>query len=347
MKKLFANTQFAQISDYSGQLKQVIKYLIQNRNVVAPPSFLEPVYQIRPYSKTIINELFDRCVNTGYIDEFATIYPIAYRGETIGNLPDLLTMSSITIDLKNSPEATPLSGFYELNGKILANVSGLVKPGEPGRTMQISDINELHSMYVRGLLVRSYSTSNGWLSPNLTSYLTKAYCLSISGIIARNENLNIQEQLTVAMIFALYMSQMLARDDDDITKPRGFYRCTYLGSPKDLEDLAVRASTLSQNGLTIPACCELVAELGPQRLQKFNVGLFYRTCSILGPSSDPITTNVGLEYPPYFTYMLLNIFSGNKSGALLNQLKQNRLDKNEAKKFVDELRVCEGLFLNR
>ena len=347
MIKYFWNTHFAKITGYSDLTKILVKYLIQNRSIIAPPVQLESIYQIKPYTKTIINELFERCVNSGYISEFATAIPIDNKTITNIGIPDLLTASAITVDFKNNPEALPLSSFYELNNKLLVNIGGLVKINEQTRSLLVSDINELHSMYVRSMLVRSFSVSDGWLSPNITNYIVKAYALSLANLIGRSESLTFPEQINVAMIFALYMSQQFARTDDDPAKPRNFYRCTYLGSINDLEDIASRAADRARNGLTLQDCCELVAELGPQRLQKFNIGTFYRTGVLLGPNTDPLTTRIALEYAPYFTYMLLNVLSGSRGGSLQIQLKQNRLIGAESKRFTDELKVSQSLFSNR
>ena len=61
MIKYFWDTQFSKQTDYASQVRTVVKYLIQNRSIVVLPQMLESIYQLKPYTKTIINELFERC----------------------------------------------------------------------------------------------------------------------------------------------------------------------------------------------------------------------------------------------------------------------------------------------
>lgn len=344
MIKTIQETQVAKLSDYDNQLKQVVKYLIQNRLAVKDPLFLQPIYNVRPFTKTIINELFDQIVNTGFINEFASLY-IDKTVDT--NVPDLLTLSSIAIDLKNNPIASPLAPFKELKDKLLVNISTLIRSNPATRSVQVTDINELHSMYVKGMLVRSFAMSDGWLTSSLCTYLMKSFCLPISSIIARNEYLTYPEQLQVAMVFAFYMAQLLSRKGENLVKPSLFFRNTYLGNMQDLNNFAARIESYSADGLDIPKCCAIVAELGPQRLQKFNADLFYRSCTLLGNSQDAFTTHLAFELPAYWMYLVLQVLSGNKVGGLVNQFKQHKLIGAESAKFVTELKICRQLFENK
>ena len=192
MKKFLWETQFARTFDYSSMFKSVVKYLVQNRSIVLNQQEMSSIYQVKPYTKTIINELFERCVNTGYIQEFANLYPIVQK--TDNSLPEGLTSSNVVYDLKNNRNSYPLSSFQELNNKLLINIAGLVKRNEQTKILTVSDINELHSMYVRAMLVRSFSVSDSWLTPNLINYITKVYSLSMSSMIGKYENLSFQEQ---------------------------------------------------------------------------------------------------------------------------------------------------------
>lgn len=346
MNKFLWDTQFAQTSDLKHQMQQVVKYLVLNRGVVIPEAQLHSVFSTKPIMSNIINKLFEQCVNTGFIKEFANVLPVVVRGEPKSNLPDLLTMKNITIDLKNNAEAKPLESYYELKDKIVVNLSELVKIDPTSRGAQVSDLNEMHSMYVRGMMVRSYSQSDGWLNPILCTYIIQTYCMAISSIIARNENLTITDQMTVASLFALYMAQMLSSSHENIARPSLYYRCTFLGNMRQLDEIANKVGHVAANGLNIPAVCELIAELGPARLQKFNAGMFYRACSSLGPSTDIISTRIAFEYPPYWVAMILRALDGVKMGSLFMQLKQNNLI-NEGKKFAHNLITARQLFESR
>lgn len=345
MKKFIWETSFAKFSDYSNSYKSIIKYLTQNRAIVLPQQILEPVYQIRPYTKTIITELFERCINTGFIEEFASLYP-SLQGSDV-SIPDGLATPELVYDLKNNKDSFPLASFSELNNKLLVNLSGLLKKNDQTKQFIVSDINELHSMYVRSMLVRSFSTSDGWLTPNLSTFIIKTYALTFGSMIGRNENLSFQEQMTVSMILALYMSQQFSKNDDDPARPRSYFKCTFLGPINELESMMSRASEKAREGLTLDTVAELISETGPQRLRNFNTGSLYRIGVLLGSSLNPVTTRIALEYAPYFTFMVLNTLSGAKGGSLQLKMKENRLIGTESKRFMDELKVCQSLYSNR
>lgn len=338
---------FAKQTDYLSQFRNVVKYLTQNRYIYMPKPAMDGVYQQRTFTKTVINELFERMMTTDYISEICAIYPVMSKYSDQSSIPDLVTMPYMVMDLKNNPIAQPLSQYSEFHKKIIVNVAQVVKRNEATRELQVSDINELHSMYVRALLTRSFSVSNGWLTPSLSYFITKAYALCVSGMIARSESLSYQDQMSVAMVFALYMSQQFARTDEDPARPRSFMRCQYLGDIPSLENLSARAAELNRDGLTLENCCQLIQEIGPQRLKKFNLDNFYRATIRLGPVTEPIPTRIALEYVPYFTYMLLTTLSGAMGGSLQSLMKQFKLIGTESKKFIDEIKVSQALFESR
>lgn len=338
--KKITDTQIAKSADIKSQIGQLVKYLIKNRSIVVDPSVTQVISQTKPILATPITLMFEQCVNTNYFKEFATLHPI------IDSVPDILTMNSIVIDLKGTPEAQPLETYYELKDKILINAAGLISVTDRG--VQVKDLNELHSMYVRGMLTRSFSVSNGWLTPSLSSYIVKVYSLLLSSVIAKNQNLIYAEQMPVAAVVALYMSQLLMRDDEDPTRPSLFFRASsFLGMNRmELEDLASKCASLSGSGLDIPKVCELIAEVGPMRLKKFNTRLFYSLCSVLGSPNDVIATQISFQYPPYFLHSILRALSQMQFGQFVYYMKQHRL-LDEGKKFFSELRVARSLYDNR
>lgn len=346
MTKSLLDTQYAITADLKHQIQQVVKFLAHNRNIVIPQGGMAQAFAVRPLVSTSINKLFEQCLATGFINEFATVLPIVRKGEPRTNLPDLLSWTNVTIDLKGNPDGHVLDSFQELKDKILCNVAELVRM-EPGLGTKVSDVNELHSMYVRGMFVRSYAQSDGWLTPALCTYLIQTYSLSVSGVIARNENLTRQEQLTIAMLFALYFAQKLSRKGEDLARPSLYFRCTFLDTMKRLDEVATQIAHVSQHGLTIPSICELIQELGPARMQNFNPRVFYAMCTNLGPSTDIMSTRLAFEYPPYWMFLLLRVIDGLKSGNLKRYLDQERLMQREAGAFVSGLITCKGLYDNR
>lgn len=340
--KYITRTRFASIFDMERQMRFVVDYMIANRAVIAGPTDLVDIFSTKAMLSTPMSMLFDRCVSTAYIEEFATILRIP----DAKSIPDILTMTSVVVDLKQSKYGEPLKPFPEMYQKLVMNISSLVKMTNSG--WYVAAIQELHSMYVKGMLSRSYSVAkNLWLSPAHLQFIIRTYSMLVATTIARNTGLNYNELLTVAMIFALYMCQMSYTTKDRFEAvPQVFYNQTYLGQRSDLLSFTDEYQDIIKQGLSLDACCELVGTTGPARLKKYNAELLYRQCSSLGSYIDTLTTRIALEYPPYWVWMMVQAVSGAKLGSFSKILQQHNL-LNGAKKFANELVHSAALYENR
>lgn len=339
--KYITDTRFAGIFDMERQFRIVVDYLIANRTVIANTQDLANIFSTRATLSTPMTDMFSRCMSTGYINEFATILKV---NDNIG-IPDILTMNSVVTDLKQSKYGKPLQAYPELYQKIIMNVSNLVRTTNTG--YYVTAIQELHSMYVKAMLTRSYAMSQDgtWLSPAHQQFVIRSYSLLVATVIARNTGLDFNELLTVATIFALYMSQMLSvTGRNDV--PNSFYNLNYLGQRSDLVRFVEENQEDIENGLTLDKCCELVAKTGPARLKKYNTDLFYRQCVTLGSYIDTLTTRIAMEYPPYWVWFIVHAQSGAKLGSFMKIMQQHGLV-NGAKKFVSELIHSQAIYESR
>lgn len=340
--KHITSTNFAASFNIENLMRTVVDYLLKNRTMIAEKENLANIFATRAIIATPMSKLFEQCVNTGYIDEFATL--IKPKGDTT-SIPDMLTMN-VVIDLKDFKYAQPLTPFKEVYDKLVVNITNLVRFTNTG-DLTVSSVHELHSMYVKALLSRSYSSNPSmWLPMTMTQYVIKTYALSLAAVISRNEGLDYYELLHIAMIFALFMSQRLSYPDIDLSMPPIFLNQTYLGSRAELMDFCNQNKEYTQDGLTITKCCEMIANSGPSRLKQYNSSIFYRQCYYLGNYNDVISTYIAIEYPPYWVWFLLQIQSGIKLGGLSNQLKANNL-LNPGKLFAGELSTTASIFQYR
>lgn len=341
--KFITHTRFAEIFDIEKQMKIVVDYLIANRTVIASKQDLVSIFSTRALSSTPISNMFERCISTGFINEFATILKIPDKT----NVPDLITMGSIVVDLKESNQGNPLRPFPELYQKILINISSLVKPANNG--WYVSAIQEMHSMFIKGMLVRSYAMSKDiWLSPPHNQFMIRSYAMLVATVVARTTGLNYNELLNVAMIFALYMTQMLNRIDrykeDPI--PPSFYNQNYLGQRSDLIRFTDEHHKELETPLDLNRCCNLISQIGSAKVKNFNSDLLYRLCASLGSYIDKLTTMIALEYPPYWMWMILQSVSGAKLGSFGKILQQHNLIQG-AKKFANEVVFMNTIYDNR
>jgi len=339
-RRYITDTRFAGTFDIERQFRIVVDYLIANRTVIANTQDLANIFATRATLSTPMIDMFNRCMSTGYINEFATILRV---NDHIG-IPDILTMNSVVTDLKQSKYSKPLQPYPELHQKIIMNISSLVRMSNTGYF--VTAIQELHSMYVKAMLTRSYAMSNDtWLSPAHNQFVIRSYSMLVATIIARNTGLDFNELLTVATIFALYMCQMLSSNDREMV-PNSFYNLNYLGQRSDLVRFVEENQDIIESGLTLDKCCDLVAKTGPARLKKYNTDLFYRQCVSLGSYIDTLTTRIAMEYPPYWVYLNIYAQSGAKLGSFMKIMQQHGLV-NGAKKFVSELVHSQAIYESR
>lgn len=338
MAKRLQDTQFASSINVDRQMDGVIKFLIENRNIVLSPDIVARATLVKPVIPTIINTLFEHLVTKQGLNLFATVYP----AKTTFSVPDLIAMPQITIDLASYSHAHALDSFSELKEKILVNIGHLIRTkGTDMYNYQISDINQFHNLYVRGALCRSFYKSEGWLTPSLCLTIIKTYALTLSNIVQQQYSLNYNDQLTAAAMFALYMSQMLAHPREDMVKPRLFNMCNFIGNQGELDNIAMKVSDVSKDGLNMVTTCELIARLCPGRVEGFHSGILFRRASNLG--SDELSSMVAMDYPPYWVHQLLLSVSGSKV-PLIFHLKGHKLVQ-EVQTFAHELNIS-PMFIN-
>lgn len=341
--KFITHTRFAEVFDIEKQMKIVVDYLIANRTMIATKQDLASIFSTRSLSSTPISNMFERCIHTGFINEFATILKIPDKS----GVPDLITMGSIVVDLKESSQGNPLRPFPELYQKILININSLVKPSNNG--WYVSAVQEMHSMFIKGMLTRSYAMSGDmWLSPSHNQFVIRSYAMLVATTIARTTGLNYNELLSVAIVFALYMSQMLNRSDryKEELIPPSFYNNTYLGQRSDLVRFVDENHDDLKEPLNLNRCCNLINKIGSSKVRNYNIDLLYRQCNSLGSYIDKLTTMLALEYPPYWVWMILQSVSGAKLGSFGKILQQHNLMQG-AKKFCAELVFMNNIYESR
>lgn len=337
-KRKFFDTRFATISGLSSQLPRVIKYVVENRNAILSPGDLMTLAQpIRTILKTPMAEFFERLLSGQKFGNFAAIY-IPPKEQSV---PELLTASSVVLDLKQLPDTSVISSMPMLKDKVIINLTSLLKQDRQTGNLVVNAVDNFQNHFVRGHLVASYNDSDGWLSPYLADYTIKTYSMILSGLISRFYNLTLTETLRVMGILALYMSQMLSRDNDDLVCPNLFNRCTFIGSRAELMSIAESCAHLSAEGLTMESTCQLISEIGTDKIRKFDLRAFVAFCGNLGP--DAITSQIALEYPPYWLYMLILALSGAKL-PIIFQMNSQRLTQEGRSKFLQQLIMTESVF---
>ena len=282
-------------------------------------------------------EFFDRIVSTGGLKNFTASY-LTGVGTSV---PELITAANVTLDLKQVDVTNLLRSVPELHDKIFINMSPILKVDRVAGRLVVNSIDTMLNLFTRGYLVASYEDSDGWLTPTLGEYVARTYSMIIGSSIARYYNLTIPETMHIMGILALFVTQLLDSSDGDLTYPALLNRCTFAGDRTSLTRIAQECAEVSRDGLSIVSVCQLIADSGPEKLKTFNVPkLTALTCNLGG---DVIVSEIAIEYPPYWVYLLVLALSGQKI-PMVYQLNAQRLMNDGKSKFLQQLLADNQLF---
>lgn len=332
MKRKFFDTMIAKFAGLVTQEPRVLKFAVENKDhFFSVTELLAMIQPVRTILKTPMAEMFDRLVATEQLNNFAAFYTPEKE-----SLPELLTATNITLDLKQFDNATNVLQHLPLiNNKILVNLTSVLKKDRVTGVYSVGAIDNFQNLFVRGQLVAAYNDVENWIIPPVQEFVIRSYSMTISAIISRYYNLSVTEQMSLALYFALFISQLLTPDHADQVAPPILFRCTTLGNTKQIQEVVDICTDASKEGLTILKLCELIAQNGPEKIRKFDHTALNAMCDGLGP--DLITSRIALEYPPYWVYILILALSGTAKIPLIYHLNSQRLMNEGRSKFLSQM----------
>ena len=338
MKRKFLETYLAQGTGLSMQTNKLVRYIIDNRSAMIPTAeLMDMAKSVRMILKTPMAEFFDRIVATGGLNNFTAFYLVG----TDASVPEFIGTTNLTLDLKQMDYTNLLRSVPELHDKIFIDMSPILKVDRLAHRLVVNSVDMMLNLYTRGYLVASYEDNDGWLSPSLGGYVAQTYSMILGSSISKYYNLSVPETMHVMAILALFMTQMLDGSDGDPMYPTLYNRCTFAGNRNDLTYIAKQCEETSRDGLTLASTCQLIAESGPEKLKNFNIMKLMALAGTLG--GDIIVTEIALDYPPYWVYLLALALSGQKI-PLIYQLNMQRLMTDGKTKFLQQLLADEKVF---
>ena len=330
-KVFIMDTAFSRENGLSQGINSALRYLVDNRQIVLQQMDLNTLFQTKILSMSPTNKIFEHLLADNLMGEYSFIDTSMSSQST----PELLTITDITIDLKQITNArVVLSSLQEFRNKMIINVAPLIQRTRDGY-VKLADVNELHNQVVRGALVSSYYNCNDdmWLNPNLLKYISQTYSLCIASTLQRLYNLDIPSQMTIATALAWFILNRMTDAADEITM-----QCDYLGSKLSIRNMIEMFKDIVDdiNQFDLVKLSNLIASIGPDHMKGFNKDILIR--SIAKSGSSYISMNMALEYPPYWVHQILYALSGNKV-YLSNLLQKNKLLKS-AGAFLQDLDTC-------
>lgn len=330
IKPTILDTQLGVQTNFRSQLTESIGFLIKNTNYISvPEKDLIVIKSMKNFGNSHVYSLFETIIDSDKINIFKFL---DFSKVSIDNIPEILTLSSLTIDNYNN-------GIYVPNEykKVLCNITPHIKKrtSESDR-LNIVDIDSIHSLIVRGALCKSYNDSRLWLTADLAAMIIESYALTISNILSSVYKLDFQDSNLVTLMFATYYAQLL-NIDGSMEYPELLSKC------KRLEKMGVDITALSfinkqrknpKALLTLKEVCEIVAICSTIKMKSFNINTLNSLFS--RGSVDIQIMLTALEYPPYFVMQLIRLADNHKNQVMLANINNKKI----APAFVELLRLC-------
>jgi len=316
------------------QLRELVNFIVLNRDYRLNAMEVKTLVNTKSLTVTAISSLFNRAIEL----HKETLFSFIRIPSTVVTVPEVVTYRHVTFDLKQLTTATGATGLYdtlkvvpEFTNTIFENVTPMLRSSG-----ELIDTLAFQSTLVRDLLVRSYYENKAtvWLTPSLLRYLCRFYNMSMSSTIGTIFNLTFSEQQAVAAVFSLYFMQLVS--DTDTAEVMVKTSKLGLGAPDQIVGVISRLKdTLGPkyDAMTLDDVCTGINALGIGRLEGLDRKFIFTRQRNIGP--DALTSAMAIEYPPYWTYLVLTALAGRKMG-LQNTLKRNDLGR-DAPGFTDDL----------
>lgn len=333
IKPTIENTQIGINTAMKIQMKEAVSFLLQYYNMVAVENNdLATLKSLKNFSNSTISKLFTHIIETEKLNKFICFdYS---RLKDIG-IPELLTLSAITIDGSNN-HTLPRN-----LQKIWCNITPYIrKRASISENIIYTDVNRVHELFVRGALCKVYSDTDTYLNSDISTLLIESYALTITGILSTAYNLtSLQDRAIITILFACFFAQRVSIGGS-MEIPEILHKCKRLYGPNTGADITMLNHFLQykedrSSMFTIYEVCKIISEHGPSRMKTFTVNhlnsLFSR-----GSAADTQIMLIALEYPPYYLTQLLLLADNYKNYTLAS----NHNNKKYAQALAEKLITC-------
>lgn len=332
MRTIF-NTSYGRAAALERDAKYALAYLLKNRRLVLiSDQEVRSLAKLRGFQSTPMVDQFGKIAELTDLNTFSFI-DVANADSDV---PSILTIDEFSINgawLDGTPDAFAKSWI------VLTPVL-LKKKLNTSGTIAVSDVSRCMGYVVRAHYVTKYAERDMFMSPTLAKFVIESYSMASGLRVSRMFNLDAEDAMMVQTAFAYHYAKLLGPEKEQSTNepPTLLHRCGFLGSFADINERITRlhdaaGGNFYENGLV--SMLDALAKVGPSRMNdKFNAQVFYRLFSI--GTVDNKSMALGIDYPPYWVFMLLAYASGSKNG-LMNNLFNLGSMRRQLDPFIDQL----------
>lgn len=337
--RTIVETAYGKHTSLERNINEALKFLIVNSSrVEITDKDITMIKSIRSMVDSPIVTMFGHIVEDGLLDQFF----IMDLSNVNADVPPVLSFDELSLDGSKTSHATPKLAKMWINlTPTLAkkkNANGVIVP---------TDVPRMMGYFVRGMFCMGYSDNAIWLSPSLASYVIETYSMAVRLKLNQAFKLDPAEAMFVQTAFAYHYGKLLSPPDETILVPSALGRCGFLGSYQEITTRIEQLSEAVGGDLYkagIITVCEALAKAGPRRMEKIDAGIFFRMFS--ATNMDNMSMSLAIDYPPYWTYLLIRYASGHKN-PLMGILFNLGPIKRKLDPFVREILTKKSLMIRR
>lgn len=326
MRLSLLETPYVRARDITPRIKEALKFLIQNPQVVLKSEKIREIESQRLFSSTQTSRIYHAIASSGKMNNFLFLDYSDLSGRGI-SVPDILTSDDLCID------GTTINNIIvpALVKKCWINITPILGSKKSrdayNDSLIFTDLGQLANLVTRAALCQAYQDTDNWITIRQQLLFLELFSVIMAQVMTNTYRLDPIERRNIMTIFAAYYAQMIGPQNANTKIPPLLMRCPFLGSGTDIMGIMDELEKYrNEDGfLTLDKMIEAIRKIGPSRMKSYNIQVLFR--SIAGSSVDSSTMIISMFYPPYFLYQLLRVASGYKNPILSGVIKALGLKK--------------------
>lgn len=320
MRLTLLETPYVRARDITPHIKEALKFMIQNPQVILQSEKMKEVESQRLFSSTPTSRIYHSIAASGKMNNFLFLDYSEMSNYGV-SIPDILTSDDLCIDGSTIDNII----VPALVKKCWINITPIIGSKKSrdayNDSILFTDLGQLANLVTRAALCQAYKDTENWITIRQQLLLLELFSVIMAQVMTNTYRLDPIERRNIMTIFAIYYAQMIGPQNVKADIPPLLLRCPFLGSGTDIMQIveAIKPFYDKDGNLTLDGLIKAVCKVGPSRMKAYNLQILLR--SIAGSSIDSSTMIISMYYPPYFLYQLLRVASGYKNPILSGIIK--------------------------
>ena len=325
------NSTIARSSGYKRLAESAVQYLGMNTAACLVDEYTNAEIMKRSCTqlKTPVSILFE------HIYEFykGQKHPLVHVYISSGSAPEMLTTDQIIIDC-----AEVLKNYNSVFDNCIVNYTNILTLDGIDK-IKLQDLSSVQNLYVKASLCSHYNMTDDrlWLTAQMAIFVMQSFATVMITLLRTTFNITDPIVLRqIRLVLMAYYAQKLEPETGKRETPKLLYR-TERGKGVDIDEfygMMADAGFDYSTNYSLIDLLKMLKHAGGERFESLEMERMIKVFT--SGSGDLMSSIISLEYPPYWTYLLLAIASGAKH-PVYNNIFRNTGMKHEVAAFADDL----------